>query len=118
VTNLLSIKAPGHALREVVDNAIKFSSPESTIEIDVYSEDNESTVFSVRDYGRGIPVEAQSKLFDTFFQVEREVNEQEGTGSGLTVVKGIMKLHNDVVTIESKVGEGTRVELKIPAAQS
>lgn len=102
------------ALMRLVDNAIKFSDkPGGEIQLSVSAEGN-NVLISVTDQGRGIP-EAQFELiFDSFYQINRQHFEDQGTGSGLAIVKAIMQLHNGDILLSSKPGVGSVFTLVLP----
>ncbi len=79
-----------------------------------------STVrIEVSDTGEGIPPEALPKVFDRFYRVDTSRSQASGgTGLGLAIVQSIMLLHGGNVEISSKVGQGTRVTLRIPVSGS
>jgi signal transduction histidine kinase len=70
----------------------------------------------VRDEGIGISREDQKKVFEKFYRA-RSVHDSniKGSGLGLTVVDHIVKAHGGEILIESEVGKGTKVAIKIPA---
>ena len=73
---------------------------------------NARIVFEVSDTGRGIPKEAQSRIFDKFQQVAGQ--RKGGTGLGLTICKNIVEAHLGKIWVESKLGEGARFIFTIP----
>jgi two-component system cell cycle sensor histidine kinase/response regulator CckA len=75
--------------------------------------DGEYLVLAVRDNGCGIPLEHQARIFEPFFTTR---SPEEGTGLGLTMVHVAVREHGGFVHLESAPGEGTLVELWIPAA--
>lgn len=66
---------------------------------------------SISDTGQGIPPEHLSKIFDPFFTTK-----EKGTGLGLSVVYGIVEKHGGRISADSRVGQGTTVTLRFPAA--
>ncbi len=95
----------------LLNNANKFSSKDSKIIIRVWQEDKYYGV-QVIDQGQGI---AQSKLpfiFDKYYQINKD--QVEGQGLGLYLVKTITNHHRGVVTVQSKVGQGTKFTIKLP----
>ncbi len=105
------IKADKDAILQVfynlVDNAIKFSGTSRQIDINLSSDNNE-LLFCVKDYGIGIPVKDQDKIFDRFYRSDEPQRMGiRGSGIGLTIVKKITEAHNGHLTIESKPGEGS-----------
>jgi two-component system NtrC family sensor kinase len=68
---------------------------------------------AISDTGQGIPPELFSKIFDPFFTTK-----EKGTGLGLSVVYGIVEKHGGKILVDSRVGQGTTVTLRFPAAAS
>ncbi|MBI4841543.1 MAG: HAMP domain-containing protein [candidate division NC10 bacterium] len=66
---------------------------------------------AISDTGSGIPPEHLSKIFDPFFTTK-----EKGTGLGLSVVYGILEKHGGKIAVDSQVGQGTTVSLRLPAA--
>jgi len=100
-------------LRELLNNAIKFSEPEQPVEVHIDANDRELSIHVV-DYGRGIPEAEQEKIWDNFYQVRREQFEDQGAGSGLAIVKGLVEVHKGRVSVRSRLGEGSRFTVSIP----
>ena len=67
---------------------------------------------SVRDTGHGIDEDTQRRIFDPFFTTKHM---REGTGLGLAVVHGIMRTHQGMIDVESKLGEGSTFHVYLPA---
>jgi len=70
-----------------------------------------AVVISVKDTGVGIPRELQERIFSPFFTT-KDVG--QGTGLGLSVTHGIVTAHGGSITVESKVGVGTRFDIRLP----
>ena len=72
--------------------------------------------FTVRDTGIGIPADKLALIGQPFMQVQNEYTRKyEGTGLGLSLVKGLVALHGGSFIIESKPGEGTVITIRVPA---
>ncbi len=113
-----AIKADKDAILQVfynlVDNAIKFSGTSRQIDISLSSGNNE-LLFCVKDYGIGIPVKDQEKIFDRFYRSDEPQRMGiRGSGIGLTIVKRITEAHNGYLTLESKPGEGSTFCVHLP----
>lgn len=93
----------------LIDNAIKFSKIGGIIEIKLTDADN--LIFSIRDEGEGIDKEDNKKVFEKFYKVDKSRN-SDGNGLGLSIVKRIVSMHNGEITLESRIGEGTKVTVK------
>lgn len=101
------------ALREMIDNAIKFSPEGSTITLSAKQKGGHITL-SVKDSGRGIPATHLAKIGAAFYQIDRHTTESQGVGAGLAIVDAIARLHDARVHVTSREGEGTQVEFVIP----
>lgn len=101
-------------LNNLVNNAIKFSHEGGKIDLDAKLE-NASVVFSVKDYGIGIPKNKQDKIFTKFYQVDTSLTRKAGgTGLGLAVCKGIVETHGGKIWLESEEGKGSIFSFSIP----
>ncbi len=101
----------------LLNNAIKFSrmnqDHEPIIELSATAEDGYLAI-SVTDNGIGIPELVQRRVFDLFFQYNREDLEQQGAGTGLAIVRGLTELQGGCVEVVSKVGEGSVFTIYLP----
>ncbi|MPN47014.1 Adaptive-response sensory-kinase SasA [bioreactor metagenome] len=98
----------------LVDNAIKFSSENSSIRIEARRK-KELVEITVKDNGIGIKPEDQQKLFKPFSQVDTFSSKKyQGTGLGLSLVKQIVHLHGGYVWFRSKSDEGSTFAFAIP----
>ncbi|HEY4198931.1 MAG TPA: ATP-binding protein, partial [Devosiaceae bacterium] len=69
---------------------------------------------SVTDHGAGVALEHVPRLTERFYRVDAESSrKKKGTGLGLAIVKHIVNRHRGTLTIRSKLGEGTRVEVSL-----
>lgn len=101
-------------LLNLVDNACKASSQGGVIEVDGACRE-EGYLFQVRDYGVGIPEEELKKVTEAFYMVDKSRSRSKnGAGLGLALCVEILRLHNSVLKIESKVGEGTSISFCLP----
>ncbi len=99
-------------------NAIKYSPEDKKLDI-ACRQDEEFVYIAIADEGEGIPEEVQKNLFMPFQQVDNSYRGQrQGTGLGLSMVKGLMDLHGGTVTLASEVGKGTTVTLAFSRAGS
>jgi two-component system sensor histidine kinase/response regulator len=104
------------ALECLVENAIKFTEqPGRQVLLRAY-EDDGYICLSVSDQGRGIPVEELDKIFQPFYQINRDKYEDQGAGSGLAIVDGIVRLHGGSASVKSVYGEGSTFTMRIPVS--
>jgi len=111
----LYVKGDANRLKQVflnlVDNAVKFSHEDSSIELSARRlSDTEATII-VRDSGIGISDEHLSRVRDRFFQVDAL---NGGTGLGLAISQQIVDLHNGKLDMASELGKGTEVTVILP----
>ena len=113
--DILKVIADKDAIKRVVinllDNAIKFSYPNTTIGIRTWIEDGRAR-FCVGNFGDGISGADLSNIFNRFYKTDKSrVNEKSGAGLGLSFVKNIMTLHKQNVWVESvDTKEGSTVK--------
>jgi signal transduction histidine kinase len=105
-------------LRNVVDNAIKFSRAEDDVVVSLRRVGEEQVV-TVTDSGLGIAPEDLPHIFETFYRGRNAVAAGvEGSGLGLPLVKVIAEAHGGEVDMESEEGKGTRLTVRLPAEGS
>ncbi|HCW03579.1 MAG TPA: hypothetical protein DGK91_02960 [Clostridium sp.] len=96
----------------LLDNAIKFSPPQSIVEVTLKKEDNKA-LLRIRDYGIGIPKEAASKIFERFYRAENAEG-IVGTGLGLSIAKHIIDGHKGDIELNPLIEGGTEAIIKLP----
>jgi signal transduction histidine kinase len=95
------------AIAGLLKNAINFSPDGGEITVTL-AEDADEAIISVKDPGLGIPLQAQGKIFNSFYRVQQpEIRGVEGVGLGLTLAKAIIGAHAGRIWVESKPGEGS-----------
>jgi PAS domain S-box-containing protein len=101
-----------HIFTNLLSNAVKYSPAGSPVEFDL-ERDGAHAICRVRDHGMGIPEADLEQLFSAFFR-GRNAGQVSGTGLGLTIVKRCVELHRGKIKVESAVGRGTTVIVKLP----
>ena len=99
-------------LVNVIDNALKYSPPESPIEIRVHVA-GAFVELAVADRGIGIPPEDLTRVFDKFYRVQRP-DSVNGAGLGLSISKGIIDTHGGFMVAENRSGGGTIITMALP----
>lgn len=101
-------------LRNLINNAIKFSHDNSAVEIGAEAK-YDFILFYVKDKGCGLSAENQIKVFEPFYQVEKTAyRKYGGTGLGLTICRGIVESQKGNIWVESKPGEGCTFYFTVP----
>jgi len=99
------------ALINLIDNAVKYSGPGSSVKVTAGPE-NSQVVVKVADQGVGIPKEHLPRLFERFYRVDPSRSRKVGgTGLGLAIVKHIAQAHGGKVAVESTPGQGSAFSL-------
>jgi signal transduction histidine kinase len=116
INETVLVAGHGGAFGQVLENLIVNSlssmenSKKKVLSIDVAVEDNNAIV-KISDVGTGIPNDIKDKIFDPFFTT-KDVG--KGMGLGLSIVHDIVRRYNGSISLESKEGDGTIVEIKLP----
>jgi two-component system sensor histidine kinase SenX3 len=102
------------ALFNLLDNAIKYSEPGSTVQVRVANTNDEVSLV-VQDHGIGIPAKDLDRIFERFYRVDQaRSRETGGTGLGLSIVRHVVRNHGGDVTVISREGEGSTFTLILP----
>jgi signal transduction histidine kinase len=103
-------------VRNLVDNAIRYTRPGGHVDVDLTSDDGE-VVLAIVDTGLGIPSRDLPRIFERFYRVDRaRSRETGGTGLGLSIVKHVAENHGGRVEVTSELGQWTRFEVRLPAS--
>ena len=103
-----------NVIRNLVDNAIKYSGKPAKIKVSTRNENN-LLIVSILDKGIGIPKDALPKIFNKFYRVPTgNLHNVRGFGLGLNYVKEIINLHKWKIIVNSEVGVGSAFEINIP----
>jgi two-component system phosphate regulon sensor histidine kinase PhoR len=102
------------AVLNLIDNAIKYAGGGKRIEVRL-RRDGERAVLTVRDFGPGIELEEQDKIFERFYRARAmRLKPIRGSGIGLALVQHIARAHRGDVKVTSSPGEGATFELWLP----
>ncbi len=105
-------------IHNLLDNAVKYSPDEPIIDVSSKNGDK-SVVIQISDRGVGISSEDMKSVFDKYYRVSTgNVHNVKGFGLGLSYVKVMVEAHGGKVSLRSKPGEGTRVEVILPLAEA
>jgi len=103
------------ALRQLIDNAVKYSPPSSTIEVEARG--NGAAEITVRNSGSTIPDSERPRVVERFYRGARARN-IPGTGMGLAIVRQIARAHGGELSLSSSVEGGTAVTISLPRGDS
>lgn len=101
-----------HVLKNLLDNALKYSPENSPLEVRAWSAQGEILI-SVADEGPGIPPDDLERIFDKFYRVQRS-EQVAGTGLGLAICKGIVEAHGGRIWAENRPSGGTILTIALP----
>ena len=105
----------GQIVRNLLDNAIKFSPAAGRVDLEAFH-DARQPGFSVTDRGPGIPRAERDKVFQRFYQVDRSRSKtRPGSGLGLSIVKHLVHLHGGSIEIVDAPDRGARFVVRFPA---
>lgn len=104
----------GQIMSVLLDNAIRYSHPSCTVEISTRAGTG-SWYLEVRDYGIGIPEEDVPRVFERGFRAgAARTHRADGSGLGLSIAKAFAERHGGELALESVLGQGTTVRLRLP----
>ena len=107
------------ALSNLVENAIKYNKEGGWVHVSL-NVDNKYFYVKVEDSGIGIPKEAQTRIFERFYRVDKSHSREiGGTGLGLAIARNAITrsailMHRGAIKVYSKEGEGTTFTVRIP----
>ncbi|HGF8171671.1 ATP-binding protein [Enterococcus faecium] len=100
-------------IKNLIENAVQYSKSDSEIIIRYQATDDLS--FSVQDFGIGIDIEDQERIFERFYRVDKARSRHSGgTGLGLAIVKDYVQLLYGTITVDSHLGTGSTFTVTIP----
>jgi two-component system, OmpR family, sensor histidine kinase KdpD len=94
------------AIKQLVENALKYSLPGTPLKIRV-QQDGAMLGVEITDYGKGIPIQEQGRIFERFYRSPSVQNQIPGSGLGLSIAKSIAQAHGGDLTVSSFPGETT-----------
>jgi PAS domain S-box-containing protein len=107
-----------HILNNLLANALKYSPAKAVVNLIITkSEEPPGIKIEVSDRGIGIPQESQKHLFESFYRASN-VSSFPGTGLGLSIVKKSLDLYQGSITVDSQIGQGTKIVVHLPIKSS
>ena len=93
------------AVKQLVDNALKYSSPDTPVTVRVHN--GRGVTVAVTDYGKGIPVQEQTRIFERLYRSPSVQSQIPGSGLGLSIAQSIARAHHGDLIVTSRPGETT-----------
>jgi signal transduction histidine kinase len=100
-------------IENLVGNAIKYTPEGGRIEITAGQEDK-LVIFRIKDTGRGIPLEDQSKIFEPFYRAKNVSEDTQGTGLGLAITRSVVENHRGRIWLDSSTEKGSTFTVMLP----
>ncbi len=108
--------ALGILIRNIVDNAMRYTPKEGEIKINILNE-NRQIIFRVTDTGPGIPIELRERVFERFYRIPDTI--PQGSGLGLAIVSQIVELHHAKIELSTPPnGIGLQFDVIFPEANT
>jgi signal transduction histidine kinase len=102
-------------ITNITENAIKYNKPEGGWVRITLNADHQYMYLTISDSGIGIPKEAQERIFDRFYRVDKSHSREiGGTGLGLAITKSAINMHKGAIRVSSVENEGTTFSIRIP----
>ena len=102
------------ALTNLIENAIKYNNPDGWVHVSLNA-DHQNFFVTVEDNGIGIPKEAQNRIFERFYRVDKSHSREiGGTGLGLAIARSAVVMHRGAIKVFSQPSEGTTFTVRIP----
>jgi PAS domain S-box-containing protein len=116
------LRGDARALRQILlnllSNAVKFTPPEGEVRIAVRLNEQRALEITVSDSGIGMSAADTARVFEPFFQIQNALTRKyEGTGLGLSLVKGLVEMHGGTVSVRSAPQQGTAITATFPPAR-
>jgi signal transduction histidine kinase len=106
---LMDVERIRQVLTNLIDNGLRFTPPGGSIRLTAVATDRDVAI-TVADIGSGIPADHLPHVFDRFYKSR----DSGGAGLGLAVAKGLVEGHGGTISVESAVGQGTRMRFTLP----
>ncbi len=105
------------AIRNLLDNAIRYTGERGSVRLMVGMEAGEA-IIEVSDTGEGIPTRDRDRVFERFYRVDSaRSRDTGGTGLGLSIVKHVAESHGGSVEVDSELGVGSTFVVRLPLAE-
>lgn len=103
------------AVNNLIINALTHNPQETKVKISVDRNADKEVCICISDNGKGMSEEEQAELFNRYYRGTNTKEKTEGSGLGLAIAKQIKTLHNGDIAVNSKLNEGTKFTIILPA---
>jgi two-component system phosphate regulon sensor histidine kinase PhoR len=100
--------------QNLIDNAYKYSRPDKKVLKILITKIKKQVIFKFSDQGIGIPAKDLNNIFEKFFRVQNEYNQQGSVGLGLAFCKELVKFMHGTISVKSAVGKGSEFTIELP----
>jgi len=100
-----------------LDNAVKYSPENTKVSVETNLLESNTLSIVIRDQGYGIAADELTHIWDRFYKIDQS-RSGRGTGLGLAIAKHLIELHDALVSVQSELGKGTVIEIKLPLTYS
>jgi two-component system phosphate regulon sensor histidine kinase PhoR len=100
--------------QNLIDNAYKYSRPDNKVLKILITKIKKQVTFKFSDQGIGIPTKDLNNIFEKFFRVQNEYNQQGSVGLGLAFCKELVKFMHGTISVKSAVGKGSEFTIELP----
>lgn len=120
-SDLPIVYADAERIRQVIvnilDNAIKYTPPEGTIQLSILHRTTQKVQVSICDNGPGVPVENRDRIFEDHYRLQRDAA-QDGYGIGLSLCQRIVRAHYGQIWVDSAANQGSCFHFTLPVFRS
>ncbi len=112
--NQIDEERMAQALGNLVSNSLRYTPPEGLVSLQASMNADRSLQIVVSDTGAGIAAEDLSRIFERFYRADQARNLEAGeSGLGLAITRAIVEAHGGEISVDSKVGQGTKFEIRL-----
>jgi two-component system phosphate regulon sensor histidine kinase PhoR len=104
----------GSIFQNLIDNAYKYSRPNNKVLKIRITKVKKHIIFKFSDHGIGIPAKDLNNIFEKFFRVQNEYNQQGSVGLGLAFCKELVKFMHGTILVQSVIGKGSEFTIELP----
>lgn len=101
-------------MENLIENAIKYNPPETTVTITIGKLDHHLLIITIKDNGVGMDNETLNRLFERYYRGTNTSSSKNGTGLGMTITKKLIELHGGSIKVRTELEIGTTIRILLP----